>query len=52
MIRPRTGDFIYNEGELEVMIEDIKQFKDAGATGFVFGNLTPDGEINITYTRL
>ena len=46
MIRPRGGDFIYSAEELEVMATDICLFKDAGANGFVFGVLTPDGDVN------
>ncbi|WP_186758513.1 copper homeostasis protein CutC [Echinicola salinicaeni] len=47
MIRPRGGDFVYTNEELEVMKEDIKVLKGLGADGFVFGVLTPMGEVNI-----
>ncbi|CAL1545860.1 unnamed protein product, partial [Lymnaea stagnalis] len=47
MIRPRGGDFCYSCDELQVMKEDIKALKLAGADGFVFGILTIDGEVNI-----
>jgi copper homeostasis protein len=50
MIRPRTGDFVYEEGEIAVMLQDIAEFKKAGASGFVFGVLEPDGAIDVTNT--
>jgi len=40
MIRPRGGDFLYSEAEFEVMKEDVKVLKEAGADGMVFGILT------------
>ena len=46
MVRPRGGDFLYSEHEFQVMKEDIASFKDKGADGFVFGILTPDGDID------
>ena len=46
MIRPRPGDFCYSEPELEVMREDIEIFKNEGAEGFVFGILSPSGDVD------
>lgn len=47
MVRPRGGDFAYSEQEFEVMKEDLRLFKEDGnADGFVFGVLTPDGEVD------
>lgn len=46
MIRPRGGDFVYTEDEVEVMKREIKQFSNFGADGFVFGCLNPDGTVN------
>lgn len=47
MIRPRSGDFIYTRGEIEVMKRDIHSFASMGADGFVFGVLTPEGNVNM-----
>jgi len=51
MIRPRIGSFLYSEGEIEVMKEDIRIFKEAGADGVVFGVLTTYGQVNVDTTR-
>jgi len=46
LIRPRSGDFIYTESELEVMLEDISFCRQAGVDGIVSGILHPDGTID------
>jgi len=51
MIRPRIGSFLYSEGEIEVMKEDIRIFKEAGADGVVFGVLTTYGQVNVEITK-
>jgi len=47
MIRPRGGDFIYNMDETDTMIKQVYEFGNLGADGLVFGNLLPDGSIDI-----
>jgi copper homeostasis protein len=47
MIRPRGGDFCYNEDEFEQMKNDIVLFKRLGVQGYVFGILTKDHEVDI-----
>ena len=51
LIRPRFGDFLYTEPELEEMCEEIAAFRDLGANGVVIGALTPDGELDLAQMR-
>jgi copper homeostasis protein len=46
MIRPRPGDFIYTEPELEQMKQALTAARQCGAQGFVFGILRENGEID------
>ena len=43
MIRPRGGDFCYDDDEFEIMQRDIGLAKKLGADGVVFGMLDADG---------
>ncbi|KAJ3994127.1 copper homeostasis CutC domain-containing protein [Lentinula boryana] len=51
MIRPRTGDFLYSESEMQIMIEDIRIFNENGVEGFVFGVLTGEGRVDVARTK-
>jgi copper homeostasis protein len=51
MIRPRGGDFLFNEDEFATMRADIETSKVEGANGVVIGLLTAAGEIDIGRTR-
>ena len=46
MIRPRGGDFVYNDAEFEQMKAEIKAFKKLNVDGFVFGILDKEGNVN------
>ncbi|CAI5654083.1 copper homeostasis protein cutC homolog isoform X2 [Oreochromis aureus] len=46
MIRPRGGDFLYSDLEVEVMRKDIELMKSQGADGLVLGALTEDGRVD------
>ncbi|MDR2956459.1 MAG: copper homeostasis protein CutC [Prevotella sp.] len=47
LIRPREGDFLYNDIEFEIMKEDIRQCGLSGCDGVVFGILTAEGKVDI-----
>ena len=46
MIRPRGGDFVYNNLEIDIMLEDIRFTAQAGSQGVVFGVLTADKKLD------
>jgi copper homeostasis protein len=50
MIRPRGGDFLYSDAEFQQMKHEIVFARDCGASGVVFGLLTPDGDIDVART--
>ena len=52
MIRPRGGDFCYDDEEFLVMKNDIEAVKELGADGVVFGLLLPTGEVDETRTAV
>lgn len=46
MIRPRGGDFDYNDFEIAIMLEDIRLTAQAGSQGVVFGALTAEKKLD------
>lgn len=46
LVRPRGGDFLYSEEELDTMVRDVEAIRAAGAYGVATGVLTPDGRID------
>lgn len=46
LMRPRPGDFLYTEDEIELMCAQIRHLRAAGADGFVVGALTPEGALD------
>lgn len=51
MIRPRGGDFVFDDNDLDVMRRDIDAAKRAGAHGIVSGALDPFGAVDRETTR-
>jgi len=51
LIRPRAGDFVYDEDEIAVMSADVAHCAAAGCEGVVIGALTEDGDIDIARCR-
>lgn len=47
MIRPRSGDFLYDDNEFQTMKGDIEIVKEMGFDGIVTGILMSDGRIDI-----
>ncbi|HFL5473936.1 TPA: copper homeostasis protein CutC, partial [Streptococcus pyogenes] len=46
MIRPRGGDFVYNDLELKAMEEDILKAVEAGSDALVLGLLTTENQLD------
>lgn len=47
LIRPRTGDFLYDADEVDVMVRDIAAAREMDVDGVVIGALTRDGDVDI-----
>lgn len=47
MVRPRGGNFVYNQAEILKMESEIEFFKQSGVYGVVFGLLTDDGTVDV-----
>lgn len=47
LLRPRYGDYCYNDYECDELNEEIGMFREEGADGVVVGILNPDGTLNI-----
>lgn len=51
LIRPRGGDFLYDDAEVACMVQDIIAARECGADGVVIGALTADGDIDVSVCR-
>lgn len=52
LIRPRGGDFRYDEGECEVMLRDIEACVRLGCDGVVIGALDARGDVDMDTCRM
>ncbi|SEO74865.1 copper homeostasis protein [Luteibacter sp. UNC138MFCol5.1] len=46
LVRPRAGDFVYENAEVEAMLDDIAHCRALGCDGVVIGALTAEGEVD------
>jgi copper homeostasis protein len=51
IIRPRKGDFVYNDSEFAAMKRDIEFARDLGMEGVVLGILRADNSVDVERTR-
>jgi copper homeostasis protein len=51
MIRPRSGDFVWSEGEVLAMVADITAARSAGLAGVVLGASLADGRLDVGLLR-
>lgn len=51
LVRPRPGDFVYDDLECEIMQDDIAHCRALGCDGVVLGVLDADGGVDITRCR-
>jgi copper homeostasis protein len=50
LVRPRGGDFLYSDAEIDVMRRDIAFARELGADGVVIGALQRDGRVDARRT--
>ncbi|MBQ9660788.1 MAG: copper homeostasis protein CutC [Bacteroidales bacterium] len=51
LVRPRGGDFVYDEAEVQAMLAGIRLCRTLGANGVVIGALTRDGRVDLPVMR-
>jgi copper homeostasis protein len=51
LIRPRGGDFVYADDEINGMTRDIELAGSMGVGGIVTGALTSNGRVEVSHTR-
>lgn len=51
LLRPRFGDFLYTDYELQILKREVALFREAGAEGVVIGCLQADGGLHMEQMR-
>ena len=51
LIRPRAGDFVYADDEIDLMTRDVETAANIGIAGIVTGALTSDRRVDVEQTR-
>jgi copper homeostasis protein len=51
MVRPRSGDFIFDADDIDLMLADIDAIRGSGLKGVVIGASRPDGALNAPVLR-
>lgn len=51
LLRPRAGNFVYDDLEFALIREDLQHGKELGASGFALGVLHGDGTVDVERTR-
>lgn len=52
MVRPRPGDFVFGESDVQSMLADIAAIRAAGLEGVVLGANLPDGRLDLDTLRV
>lgn len=52
MIRPRPGDFVFDTGDIDVMLAEIDAVRSTGLAGVVLGASRPDGSLDSAALRM
>ncbi len=51
MVRPRGGDFVYDETEKQTMLAEARSLIAQGVHGIVVGALKPNGDLDVEFMR-
>lgn len=52
MVRPRFGDFLYTDSEMEIMLEEVRMWREIGVDGIVSGILLANGDLDVPRMKM